>query len=123
MSTISKAIIEELITNIATGNSVYYAFASSLFPITANTLTQTYSDYNINFISDWGMLFGKKISNTDIISVISNIPWVSNTVYTSYDNTIDIINSANPEFYVITSPTVGGGYNIYKCIDLSLIHI
>ena len=117
MSTISKAIIEELITNIATGNSVYYAFASSLFPITANTLTQTYSDYNINFISDWGMLFGKKISNTDIISVISNIPWVSNTVYTSYDNTIDIINSANPEFYVITSPTVGGGYNIYKCID------
>ena len=116
MSTLSKAIIGELIVNISTGNSNYYAFASNPVP-TTSTANQSYSDYAINFISDWGMLFGKKIANTDLSSVITNIPWIPNSVYASYDNTVDIINSANPAFYVVTSPLVGGGYNIYKCID------
>jgi len=117
MSTVSKAIIEELITNISTGNSAYYAFASNPVPITGNAISETYDDYTVNFISDWQMLFGKKITNNDIIPVILDFPYVANIVYSYYDNHNPYLEASN--FYVRTSPIVGGGYNIYKCIDNS----
>lgn len=115
MITLSKAIIEELMTNISTGNSNYYAFASNPVPVVGNTTVDTFDDYTVNFISDWQMIFGKKLANTDLAPVITDIPWTPNTVYSYYDNRNPYMPLLN--FYVVTAPVIGGGYNIYKCID------
>lgn len=113
-ATYKKAIIDELVTNITTGTSNYYAFAANPVPFTGNTPAITYDDYTFTFTSDWQMMFGKKLMATDISPVISNNPWTANTKYNRYDNT----PSGNlTNFYVVTAPVIGGGYNIYKCID------
>jgi hypothetical protein len=111
-----KALIDELKYSISANTSQYYAFAAnpiSLNPVANNTL----DDYSALFENDWKMIFGKKLSNTNVVPVIKNIPWQTNTVYTKYDNTKDLSNS---QFYVVAEPDeVGGYYNIFKCINNS----
>ena len=110
-----KAIIEEIISAIASNTSQYYVFAANPIAYDGNTTpTLTYDDYSTSFTNDWQMLFGKKLKSTDIVPVISNKPWKANTVYNRYDNTVaNLVN-----YYTIVPPsTVGGSYTIYKCID------
>ena len=111
-----KALFDELKTNIASNTSHYYVFASNPVEYTGNTPSITSDDYSTIYYNDWNLLFGKKINNTNIMPVIKNIEWTTNTVYTRYDNTSNTMYDEN--FYVITSPDiVGGDYVIYKCID------
>jgi hypothetical protein len=115
LSSYKKALIDEVIGNIASNTSQYYAFASN--PVTiANTAT-TEDDYSTTFSSEWLMLFGKKLTPSDVVPVIKNNPWVSNTVYEQYDNTSKTLH-ANNKFYVVCTPqSPGGAYHIYKCLD------
>jgi hypothetical protein len=109
-----KAIIEDVINSITANTSEYYAFASNPITFVGSTPNTTNDDYSSTFTNDWQMLFGKKISNGNIVPVILNNTYKSGTVYNRYDNTI--ANLSN--YYVVSPPsTVGGGYNIYKCID------
>lgn len=110
-----KAIIEEIISAIASNTSQYYAFAANPIAYSGNTTpTLTSDDYSTSFTNDWQMIFGKKLKSTDIVPVISNKAWKANTVYNRYDNTV--ANLTN--YYTIVPPsTVGGSYNVYKCID------
>lgn len=111
-----KAIIDDIINNISSNTSHYYAFAANPIINSGNTPSVNSDDYSTVFINDWQMLFGKKITNTDIIPIINNIQWTSNSIYTKYDNTSNTLYSN--EYYVITSPSiVGGNYDVYKCID------
>lgn len=107
-----KALIDEMVDNIQSNTSHYYAFAGlSYNQSTAN------SDYITLFNTEWNMIFGKKLANTNIIPVIKNNLWVSNTVYDRYDNTSNTLH-ANSNFYVISPPEiVGGEYHVFKCID------
>ena len=115
LSDYKKSVIDEITNSIQTGNSSYYFFASNPIKLTGPVSNVVNTDYQTEFTSDWLMLFGKKLANSNIVPVIRNIPWTANTVYTRYDNTQNISNS---NFYVIVSPTIpGGAYNIYKCID------
>ena len=111
-----KKIVDNIIAGITANTSTYYAFGSN--PVSSNdTLLNTGEDYKAQFIPTWQMLFGKKLANTDLVPLITNIVWEANTVYTRYDNTEDISNS---QFYVLVSPILSGGtYNVYKCIDNS----
>lgn len=117
LSNYKKAIFDELRDAISTGSSNYYAFAAN--PVAHNGLIPdaTGDDYSNQFINNWTMLFGKKISFTDIIPVIKNNMWTQNKVYDFYDDrNPDVLTRNN--FYVISAPqTVGGYYNIYKCLD------
>jgi len=111
-----KAIIDDVISSISSNSSQYYAFAANPIPVVGNTPVITADDYTTMFSNDWQMIFGKKINNVDIIPVINNINWQSNTVYTRYDHTSTTL--ANSNYYVITPPAVSGGtYDVYKCID------
>lgn len=109
-----KSLIDEFKYSITANTSQYYAFVANpidTYSVTNNTL----DDYSSMFENNWKMIFGKKLTNNNIVPVIKNIPWESNNVYTRYDNTKDLSNS---EFYVVSTPDeVGGYYNVFKCID------
>lgn len=111
-----KNIVDQIIESITSNTSFYYAFASN--PVSVNTIvSDTNDDYSSTFEYNWNMLFGKKLSNTDIVHMIKNNPWTSNTVYDKYDNNSNTVYD-NSNYYVVSDPiTVGGYYHIYKCLD------
>lgn len=113
-----KAIIDEIIDNITSGTSNYYAFAANPIAYTGNTTPEVAnSDYQTTFTNDWLMLFGKKLKTADIVPFIEKNIWTANTRYDRYDNTSNTLYYDN-NYYVITNAAeTGGYYHIYKCID------
>lgn len=112
-----KAIVEEIVDNVVSNTSHYYAFAANPVAYSGTTPELTNEDYNTNFIYNWQMMFGKKITASEIVPVISKKTWASGQVYDRYDNTSNTL-IANNNFYVVSAPTVlGASYNIFKCID------
>jgi hypothetical protein len=112
-----KAVIDEIIDNVFSNTSQYYAFAANPVAYVGTTPAIVETDYSTMFINDWQMLFGKKLTAADIVPVIDKNSWVSNTVYNRYDNTSNTLMSNNG-YYVVTNPIVeGASYNVYKCID------
>jgi hypothetical protein len=112
-----KAIIDELISSISSNTSQYYAFASNPVPYVGNTPSVTSDEYSAVFVNDWQMLFGKKLSNTNISPMIINTTWTTNTVYSMYNNT-NAYYSNTSDYYAVTTPAVvGGDYEIYKCLN------
>lgn len=104
-----------MITNITSNTSHYYAFAANPIDITTPATINS-DDYNNTFINNWQMIFGKRLSPTDVLPVIKNNLWTYNSIYDRYDNTTDIL--MNDNFYVISSGGISGGaYHVYKCID------
>lgn len=115
LSNFKNAFIQDLITTISTNTAHYYAFASDPANTTIDYSVTT-DDYRTLFFNDWNMLFGKKLSNTNVLPVIKKIEWVANTVYTQYDNTAN--NISNTNFYVvIQNGGIGSSHNIFKCIN------
>lgn len=113
----AKSMYDEMIDNITSNTSHYYAFAA-LMNRNADGLEITdNNDYNNNFIPTWKILFGKKLTNTDISPVVYKNMWEKDKVYDKYDN-LNINLHANANFYVFSPPAVTGApYHIYKCID------
>jgi hypothetical protein len=117
-SQFSQALLDELTSNILANTSQYFAFAANPIPYTANTIQPvSNTSYEVNFINDWQMLFGKKLKKEDIFPIINKYTWSANTVYTRWDNTKSLDDE---QFYVISSPErLGGDYQVYICIDNS----
>jgi hypothetical protein len=111
------AMVEDIIKSIQTGSSYYYGFAANPDEWTGNTIPiETSDEYTSYFFNNWTMLFGKRITNTDIFPVIRRITWAANTVYDKFDNTKTTLGNSN--FYVIVNPSEEGGfYNIFKCLN------
>jgi hypothetical protein len=113
-----KAIIEELISSITSNTSQYYTFVANPVPFIGDVPVIANNEYTTNFTNNWQMIFGKRLANTDIIPMIANKQWASNTVYAMYDNTNSQYTTSNTSFYVITPPAVyGGPYDVYKCLN------
>lgn len=111
-----KALIDEIITAIQSNTSQYYAFGANPIAYTGNTPAVTSDIYTSMFYTNWQMLFGKKLTNNDIVPVIKNYTWTTNTVYTRYDSTDQ--NLYDKKYYVISPPDIfGGAYNVFVCID------
>jgi hypothetical protein len=111
-----KAILDDVIGNIASNNSFYYAFAANPVNYTGNTPAMTFDDYSDQFTNDWQLIFGKLITSTDILPVIQNNLWSNGVVYTQYDNTSNTL-FANNNYYTVSPPVADGApYQIYKCI-------
>lgn len=116
-SSYKKAIFDEIANNIASNTSQYYAFASNPIEYVDDITPALNKDvYSTAFELTWNMLFGKKITENDIMPVIKRNMWVSGTVYDSYDNTSENLYERN-NYYVIVEPgIVSGDYHIYICI-------
>jgi hypothetical protein len=92
-------------------NTSYFVFAARQSPfndeqITANTIDNEYEAQV--FLQD-ELMFGKKITENDVIPVITNKRWSANTIYEIYnDKDRELIEK---DFYVITNEN-----KVYKCI-------
>lgn len=98
-----------------TANSVYYVFAGqhmtypagdSNVPDITNTVDNTlYSSYQ-------EMVFGKRVTPSDVAVMAKRYDWTSNTQYTAYRSTEDITDK--PYYVGIDS---GLSYDVFKCLD------
>lgn len=115
-SEFSKSLINELVDNIVSNTSQYFAFVANPVPYVANTIAPiSNTSYEVNFDNNWLNIFGKRLANGEISPVINKFIWQTNTIYTRWDNTRDLGNS---QFYTITVPEkIGGDYQVYVCID------
>jgi hypothetical protein len=112
-----KAVIEEIVDNIYSNTSQYYAFAANPVAYPGSVPAIANTDYETSFINNWQMMFGKKIKAGDVSPVIAKNMWQSNTVYVRYDNTSNTVLFGN-NFYVVSPQSfIGGNYYVYKCID------
>lgn len=118
-----KALIDEMLDNINSDTSCYYAFAANPNPDDLEKIPPVINnDYNVNFLNDWKMIFGKKLKYNNISPVVKRVIWKSGTKYTRYDNTVENLYE-NGNYYVYSQRVYkgigdfGGGYYVYKCID------
>lgn len=98
-----------------TANSVYYVFAGrhveyeggdAVIPDLTNSVNQTtYQSYT-------DMVFGKRVTPSDVLPVAPRYNWTSNTVYTPYRSNQDISDS---QYYVCVDG--GSSFNVFKCLD------
>jgi len=117
LSSYKKSLYDEIIDNITSNTSHYYAFAANPIAYSNGTPNISDDDYTTTFVNNWQLLFGKKLANTNILPVVNKNIWVANTVYDRYDNTSNTLYT-NDTFYVFCEPsTIGGPHHVYKCID------
>lgn len=118
----SKHIVDQFVESFTEpANSVYYLAASKHTPYDINTsggsddypptpgdsVQQTQLDpYN-------NIVFGKKISSSDISLMVPRYNWTTGTTYTQYDN--NDANLFSKPFYVVSSS--GAEYFVYKCLE------
>tara|TARA_B110000259_G_scaffold183288_1_gene228326 strand:+ start:2661 stop:4310 length:1650 start_codon:yes stop_codon:yes gene_type:complete len=95
-------------------NEFYFAISS----IATGELTRidaVNSLYSKNEFRE-NILFGKRVFPEDVKFMIKYYPWQKDSVYTQYDDKIDIESS---NFYSIVGPTNNdsGDYRVYKCLS------
>lgn len=98
-----------------TDGNDYYIFAGQHNPwdndasppdVTASQFGEYYNIYN-------NMVFGKKVTESDVLHAVRRVNWTSGTVYTQYDDRADI--TAN-SYYVVVDD-VDGQRSYFKCLN------
>ena len=96
-------------------NSIYYVFGGRhiTWPDENNPpeITDSLEDTYYQLYRD--MMFGKKVSPSDMKHMIENNAWdtTGNTVYSKYDNRADTLTN----FFVVTIN--GAKHDVFKCLD------
>jgi len=88
------------------GKHTPYANGDSIIPSPIKSIQEVDVDSYRN------MIFGKRVSASDVTIMVPRYNWTTNTVYTSYTSTADLSNTA---FYVLTS--AASQYHIFKVLD------
>lgn len=101
--------------NDVASNSAYYVFAARHIPYDSGDGTvpvpnDTVVNNYINIYND--MLFGKKIANTDIKTMIPRYNWTSGTKYAMYDDTDPLLY--DKQFFTVVDG--GAFFRVYKCL-------
>lgn len=110
--------VNNFIESVEHSNGAYYVFAARPNPWTApnGTPDESYvqvvntSVAQVELDTFNELLFGKVVSNTDIVHLVTRNTWTANTVYDQYDQSDK--DMYTKDYYVLTVPA----YNIYKCI-------
>jgi hypothetical protein len=100
----TRRFVDDVLTND------YYVFVSG----TELSVSENSIRAKTTFLE--GTLFGKKIADSDVKFMIKYFPWQRGTVYTRYDDTVDLEGT---NFYSVVGPTnhSTGDYRVYKCLD------
>ena len=98
-----------------TANSIYYVFAGRSSPYSAGddsipTIENT--NFNVNVDPYKQIVFGKKVSNTDVKIMVPRYDWVSNTVYSPYRSNVNLDTS---NFYAVVNSV--SKYYVFKVLD------
>ena len=89
-NTFKSHFINQFIESVTEpANNIYYAVASRHTPYsggdsTVPAPTETVQDAEVAIYEE--MVFGKKITSSDVMHMIPRHTWTSNTVYSSYDH-------------------------------------
>lgn len=110
-----KHAVEQIIESISEpANNVYYVTTSKHIPYPNNTITTPYDrikDVETDFYDQ--LVFGKKVSTSDVSYMIPRVNWTTNTAYTKYSDTDTSLFSK--QFYVASDQ--GSTYYIYKVLN------
>lgn len=109
---VAKQFVESVSEN---ANTIYYIGAHRSVPFTndidvpapQNTISETqhtlYDD----------LIFGKNVTPSDIVHMISNVSWQTGTIYDFFDDLQEDLSTKN--FYVVSPES--GNYHVFKCLD------
>lgn len=96
--------------------AAYYVFAAKHTPYANNsdtvitTPTDSLVDNTLDIYNN--MIFGKRVSNNDVVEMIPRYDWSSNTVFAQYDDTDSELFTKN--FYATVN--AGAQFHVYKCL-------
>jgi hypothetical protein len=95
-------------------NEFYFAVAST----STEELTRKDAVNSLNSKNDFKekIVFGKRVFNEDVKFMIKYYPWQKDSVYSQYD---DSLNIEGVNFYAVVGPTNNdsGDYRVYKCLS------
>ena len=108
---IKSKFVQNFIADVSNTASNYYMTFGKFFewpddnipPVTNSSISGTH--YSVNK----ELLFGKKVTTSDIAYIAKKKTWTANTVYDHYDDVDQYIYTRN--FYVVTSLN-----RVYKCL-------
>ncbi len=114
-TSIAVRSIEQLTSN--TGNyymcGAYSNTASGEYNAEVNTIKDNVYDFDRNVV------FGKKISSSDVVMVAHTIPWVEGNTYDMYDDTVE--NLHENSFYVVVDD-IANSKSFFKCLFNGRVH-
>lgn len=93
-------------------NDHFYLYAGRAKPFDAEPIRDPNyeNDYDSFFFQYEQMMYGKKISNTDVSYMARIVEWSSNTVFVEYDDKDQLL--PQKDFYVLTTDN-----HVFKCIN------
>lgn len=104
----NEIVNQEASAYVFLGRHIPYESDDAIITEPKNSIqSSVYDIYN-------NMMFGKRISNSDISYMIKRNEWTENTVYDMYDHEDE--NLSNTENYFVYTQT-GSNINVYKCLD------
>lgn len=74
---------------------------------------------NVMYDFDRNMIFGKKLTSSDVIMMIRDIPWVNGSTYDMYDDATVDLNTK--DFYVVADDAANSK-SIFKCLFNGRVH-
>lgn len=108
--------VDQFIESFSEPNfNIYYYFVGNPIPFTNDNVPPTlYDNVQTTFVDPYqSMIYGKRITSSDIIQMAPRHDWVSGTVYTKYTHDDETVLNSN--FYVLSNE--GSSYSVFKCLD------
>jgi hypothetical protein len=111
LNNFSNVIIDRIIDDVSANTTNYYVFAGRYYDWEDNNsppeaeLSIQAADFDLRR----DILFGKRITASDIAKLIKKNQWTSNTVYDFYDHREP--NLLDSDFFILNSAN-----NVYKCL-------
>jgi len=98
------------------GYNVYYFFVGKATPFepsdsTPSDLEDTVQSVQIDAFEE--MIYGKRLTSTDVIQMVPRYDWTSNTVYQKYQH--DNPTLYDEKFYVVVDED--SFFSVFKCLD------
>lgn len=105
------AKIQDFIDSFA--NDIYYAFASNYVPVVGDdTPSNVTLDFESVYNTPWrSMIFGKRLTSSDVKIMVKNYAWEANNVYSAWDHQEDLNSD---EYFVIVNNV--SEYYAFKCL-------
>ena len=103
--------LKESITE--SSNTAYYVFAGKHTAYANGSIPTPVDSYQTTLYDAYNnMVFGKRVSNSDVSLLIPRVEWSANVIYNSYDSSEVVVNT---NFYVAVQGTAQ--HDVFKVID------
>lgn len=108
--------IDQFIESFSEPNfNVYYFFIGNPIPFSNdNSPPALYDNIKNTFIDPYeNMIYGKRVTSSDVVQMIPRHDWTANTVYTKYTHDDPDLMASN--FYVLSDES--SSYSVFKVLD------